>query len=520
MQKVNYYEELKLDPNSTLESLQFAVNKKLKDEEKDSFSDGHEERLALLKEAQKAFASESARKKYDESLRATTGALTDEKKAIYEKWLPSVYHYYFLEHYDIARTAFENALSGGNPDLENADVFSFASLIYEKNGDFEKALEYANKAIVAEQTVAEHLVRKAEVCSTCELFRDGRVRAGLIAKEKQTLELGESVAQDADDNEALAEVYDHMAFVYFMRENGDENKAERFARLSLDLDASKRNAKDVLAEILNHRNDSKIAEIEGKRKAVENTAKAIEKNKKQQKDVERAGKLKKAALICAAIGVPALAAFGAGVIVLIVAYCLSKKSKSLIGRTYNKSVLSAILQEEKKLRKELVEDTNALRKALQSYKAFAEDYDQLNQKTKLRIKGKINRDYIRHCSDPHLGMAAVLQTQTEVAVVRSIASDSGDGWACPCGKTNPAGSVFCSACGKSVSYAQAHLPVAAPPVTPYTAPEALPAATAVQPETASAAVALADSPQATLCKNCGAALREGAKFCRECGSAQ
>ena len=266
MAVTNFYEKYGISQTDNLQKIQYIIKEKIQNEENDTFSPGHRERMEELQEAQKAFANEQSRNNYDKSLNTTqekTVSNADSRNVIYEKWLPTVYKFYNIGHYDAAKTAYENAVSGGNPDLENSDVFEFAARICEGTGEYEESLKYINKAVVGQSNDAKYLITKSDILSVYETKAYPKERVDtLIEMEKRTLELAVQIAQQNRDVFSLGNAYNNLAFVWYRRNGGDRDKAKEYAEKALGISQAWLDAKNVLQEVYDKHNLNLKSDIE------------------------------------------------------------------------------------------------------------------------------------------------------------------------------------------------------------------------------------------------------------------
>ncbi|MDR3345521.1 MAG: hypothetical protein LBT21_08060 [Oscillospiraceae bacterium] len=290
MAVANFYEMLEVSPGEDLEKIQYILKGKIQDEENNDFTDGHKERLAKLKEAECAFKSEKSREHYDKSLQAQeekTVSVDNARDAVYEKWLPTVYEYYIIGHFDAAKTAYENAVSGGNPDLENSEVFEFAARINVGTGELSEALKFINKAVVGQPNDARFLVRKSDILSIYETKPNGGRTEELIETEKKTLDLAVQIATANNDTVSLGEAYNNLAFVWYNRGGHDRDKAKEYAEKALAISRDLPDAQKVLQDIYDKRNahiKSDIRVEKSKKNSADNVLKEVQALDKQIAD--------------------------------------------------------------------------------------------------------------------------------------------------------------------------------------------------------------------------------------------
>jgi len=255
MAATNWYDEYDFSPDTPLQTIQCALRQKIQDEENDSFSDGHSQRLARLKEAQAVFSNDASRAAYDKSLEPEVIPEEQPRSSMLEKWLPNVIQYYDAKRYREALTALENALSQGNPDLENAEVFELAAKVYKENKQFPQAITNVDKAIVAVgvNKDARYLYLKADIYDCYAYAAPKDQKPDLVNATKETLRLAISSAEKVGDKRIKALSYSLLAYVWYYRHGYNSAEAEKYAKIALSLASSMIYAKKVMNAIRDDR---------------------------------------------------------------------------------------------------------------------------------------------------------------------------------------------------------------------------------------------------------------------------
>ena len=162
----NYYEELNLSAEMSIEEidgkltqLETVWNQRLFNEPEKATK-----MLALVSEARDKFSTQEAKRQYDLLLfdNSKETALQEEQDEGYKKWSIQAEEYYNNKQYDLAKAAIQKALSfvGATEDVE---VLSISAKILNCCGEYDRALEYINNAIVINPKSATLYLIKAEI---------------------------------------------------------------------------------------------------------------------------------------------------------------------------------------------------------------------------------------------------------------------------------------------------------------------------------------------------------------------
>ena len=125
---------------------------------------------ALIIEARKVFETSATKAKYDRELAMdrkdpmpNTSSRRYEPNSNQGDWYRQALSYFDNQEFDLAKAAIERALSQANPNLCNDELYSLAADIYYRNGDYQTALNYINKAII-DRRMPMHYILKAGIC--------------------------------------------------------------------------------------------------------------------------------------------------------------------------------------------------------------------------------------------------------------------------------------------------------------------------------------------------------------------
>lgn len=130
------------------------------------------EMLVLISQARKAFADEKSKAAYDRELFAPPKEEKREdpdaaRRAEFQKWQNKAAEYAQSHQNDLAKTAIEQAMKFQADD--DCDFLYLAATIYQKNGEFQAALNYINKAIVLAPQTVDLYTSKAQILEELSL---------------------------------------------------------------------------------------------------------------------------------------------------------------------------------------------------------------------------------------------------------------------------------------------------------------------------------------------------------------
>ena len=234
---INYYTELEINPSSTLDE----IKKHLTQEEskwvrREATNPEKAIKMrALIIEARKVFETAATKAKYDRELAMDqkapvpdTSSRGNEPNSNQSDWYRQALSYFDNQEFDLAKAAIERALSQANPNLCNDELYSLAADIYYRNGDYQTALNYINKAII-DRRMPMHYILKAGICRSISLSRN---YTGLdcLAECFKNLDTAISLANEIGMPSVAGNAYGIYAF--WLYRGGDAARAEVYAKKS------------------------------------------------------------------------------------------------------------------------------------------------------------------------------------------------------------------------------------------------------------------------------------------------
>lgn len=277
---INYYTELEINPSSTLDE----IKKHLTQEEskwvrREATNPEKAIKMrALIIEARKVFETAATKAKYDRELAMDqkapvpdTSSRGNEPNSNQSDWYRQALSYFDNQEFDLAKAAIERALSQANPNLCNDELYSLAADIYYRNGDYQTALNYINKAII-DRRMPMHYILKAGICRSISLSRN---YTGLdcLAECFKNLDTAISLANEIGMPSVAGNAYGIYAF--WLYRGGDAARAEVYAKKAIELGDAWGNANNVLNA------------IEAKRRQQEEAEKCREEAEKRRKEEEK-----------------------------------------------------------------------------------------------------------------------------------------------------------------------------------------------------------------------------------------
>ena len=273
----NYYEELKLDKNLSLNELRENLIR-LESIWTDRASTRPEkaaEMLVLINQAKKVFSTDMSRAAYDRELFAppkgeTAADPNAVRKAEFEKWKKAAQDYYDRQEYDMAKTALDKALQ--NADEDDFAFLQLAAQICKSNGEYQVALSHINKALLIAPDLAELYITKALILE--DLFIEESRRgfgdaAAHLQQARNTMRMASEKAATQGNKTAEAHADGYLAFLLYFDEPKDTALAERLARKAVENGDDWGNARRVLED------------LEEKRTAAEKAAQAERERREQ-----------------------------------------------------------------------------------------------------------------------------------------------------------------------------------------------------------------------------------------------
>ena len=179
-----------------------------------------QEMLVIINQAKKVFASPSSKAAYDRELEASQRKPSKidpqaERYKEYKKWYGQALQYIKNQQFDLAKTAIERAFSYASEDSDDPWFYNDAAIIYRENHDYTTALNYANKAIVLDESEASFYITKGLVLysQADDPNSYSRNREALINEAFQIFRIAVNKAEKKQDKESLGLAYSLMAHI-------------------------------------------------------------------------------------------------------------------------------------------------------------------------------------------------------------------------------------------------------------------------------------------------------------------
>ena len=267
----NFYEELKLERTASASEIaaELVRLESVWHKREMSRPELAAEKLALIVQAKKVFATDASKAQYDRELNAPKKESAPDdpnaaRKAQFQKWYSDAINFYNAGQTDLAKTAIERA-AGYGVDEDDADFYLKASQIYRNNGELSTALSNINRAIVNNQDEPEYYLEKAFVLEAQQnqaYQHRAENAAAILRQQRETLMQAADKAAIFRNNDARGRAYGMMAFSLYFGRQKDEAQAEEFAQEAVRLGDRWGNAQRVLDEISKKRDASDRAERE------------------------------------------------------------------------------------------------------------------------------------------------------------------------------------------------------------------------------------------------------------------
>ena len=233
----NYYEELKLDKNLSLNELRENLIR-LESIWTDRASTRPEkaaEMLVLINQAKKVFATDMSKAAYDRELFAppkeeTAADPNAVRKAEFEKWKKAAQDYYDRQEYDMAKTALDKALQ--NADEDDFAFLQLAAQICYSNGEYHAALSHINKALLIAPELAELYLTKATIL--WYFFCDGINRDASLQQERNNLRIASEKAAAQGNTKVESHADGQLADSLYNWEPKDVVLAEKLAKRAVE----------------------------------------------------------------------------------------------------------------------------------------------------------------------------------------------------------------------------------------------------------------------------------------------
>lgn len=270
----NYYEELGLDRRKRIDEINADLSKLESTWKRREVTNPEKATtmLALIIQARKVFASDAARRTYDNDLDNSLKQPEQidpnkERGESLKKWRDQASSYYASGQYDLAKVAVEKAISLSNVNGDDDSLFALAADIYKDNGDLQTAMSYINRAIVAAPEVSAYYLSKGLIydqqASVAMQQRGYGNPASFRAEARKMFQMADIKAEQSGDLANRARACGALAFSYYFQDPVDKQEGEDFANLAVKFGGdSWGNADKVLKEINAIREEERRKELE------------------------------------------------------------------------------------------------------------------------------------------------------------------------------------------------------------------------------------------------------------------
>ena len=375
MQHPDFYSMYGFSPTEDLEQIQSIVRQKIRDEENDSFSKGHADRMQLLQVAMEAFSSQVTKLKYDQDLEDSLkhDDPLGERRASFEKWYSVTLSHYGKAEFDLAKKAIEEAMRfGANDEVADDGFYSVAASICRGLKNYPLALEYINKSILLAAKKSQRYYEKANILYAPML--DARQKEFTMQYDvwfaiKSAYEQAISIGLDESGNSLLyvAFSYQSLAQIYYSYADGktyglvhfcDNELAEKYAKDALSfIDEGNRKAlsysQSILDDISERRRVISVAERQNRELHESINQKKLSINHVTYYGDVEYGVSTTYSGIAGIIGIILIAAGGGGIGLLFILISISVvllKTKSIQHNMRVRDVLASIKADENDIR--------------------------------------------------------------------------------------------------------------------------------------------------------------------------
>ncbi|MDR2197481.1 MAG: DUF6273 domain-containing protein [Coriobacteriales bacterium] len=282
------YEELYLSRSSDTADIQRILAKQRNDWTARSVAmpDEATRMLALIDEAERAFATDGSRTAYDEELASNKAPGTEPDQDVarrenYERFYHAAEEYFENKEYDLAETAISNALKNAPADGADYRLYILASDTYFELDKYAQSLDYLNQAIVLKPGSAGLYVRKYEVASRLGQ-QDAKDRRGMTDQLVNTLRTAIRKAEASGELQLAAEAQSRLAKLLFVRmRDSSEAEAAQLAEDALSVDANLEGARHVI-DTLDH--ERRRREEEQRRKEEDERRRREEERRRREEE--------------------------------------------------------------------------------------------------------------------------------------------------------------------------------------------------------------------------------------------
>lgn len=261
---VDYYSELKIDKSLGIVDINKALSKLESTWRRRELTNPERatKMLSLILEARRVFQTEAARRKYDQQLDGKTEQHSKEvqDRLQMEKLKSDAISFFNSEQYDLALITINRAMSlMTRLNIEDSSILSLAADIYRHNGDHRTALDYINRAILAEPDDPMNYLIKAAI-------------VGDVGQKRNNLKIAIDIASRNNFLTIKKEILGVYAHSLYFENPTDRAQAEQYAREALRLGETWGNAQEVIGAIENEQLRRKQQQEEAERKDRERAA--------------------------------------------------------------------------------------------------------------------------------------------------------------------------------------------------------------------------------------------------------
>lgn len=221
----NYYEELKLGENESIEQINKKLDKLEATWKKREITNPEKatKMLALVIDARKVFKSEKTKSRYDKKLKSGENPEPDDKMDELEKMLEKVHGFRNDQMWDLAKAQYDKILSqikiDDFPDDLKEDALICGMEIYSENSEFGKAMDLANTAILDEPDMLTNYSNKRLVLGKYidHLLAENKDAQTQIENYRATCKtwLSKSIEQNNDEMKAMALYCSAMGYTFY-----------------------------------------------------------------------------------------------------------------------------------------------------------------------------------------------------------------------------------------------------------------------------------------------------------------
>ena len=237
----DFYEELNLDRSKSTDQINEALSKLESTWKRREITNPEKatKMLALIIDARKVFASDAARRSYDNDLQRSKSKPEPvdpdrERAAELAEWKEKATFYLSDQQYDLAKIAVEKALSLAN-DADDS-LCALAANIYEKTNALGLALDWINKAIVLAPDVSAYYITKGLIYDHKGSLAVQRPEYGSPAEchseARKIFQRASVIAENAGDLKTKAIAYGALAFSYYFQDPMDKDQGAKYAEMA------------------------------------------------------------------------------------------------------------------------------------------------------------------------------------------------------------------------------------------------------------------------------------------------